>query len=82
MCFTFFKAMGHEVGDSLCEVKQIDNCRHLLDLGNKILLPSDVTALSPDGAIGRDDGEVRQMGRSLPGGWKGLDIGSRFSRRV
>jgi phosphoglycerate kinase len=75
MCFTFFKAMGHEVGDSLCEVKQIDNCKHLLDLGNKILLPSDVTALSPDGAIGRDDGEVRQMGRSLPHGWKGLDIG-------
>ena len=75
MCFTFFKALGHEIGDSLCEVKQIDNCKRLLGLGDKILLPSDVTALSPDGVIGHDHGEVRQMGRSLPKGWKGLDIG-------
>ncbi|MDG2260826.1 MAG: phosphoglycerate kinase [Actinomycetota bacterium] len=69
MCFTFFKAMGHSVGKSLCEDEQIDTAKRLLDSGAPILLPSDVTALGPDGA------DVRQMGRSLPDGWTGFDIG-------
>ena len=81
MCFTFFKAIGHPIGDSLCEDSQIETCVRLLGkAGDKILLPSDVTALSPDGELFVDAGapsagEVRQMGRSLPDGWKGLDIG-------
>ena len=75
MCFTFLKAMGHNVGDSLCEDDQVEACRRILDSGASILLPSDITALSPEGDIGSDNGEVRQMGRSIPDGWKGLDIG-------
>ena len=75
MCFTFLKAMGHSIGDSLCEDDQVEACRRILDSGASILLPSDITALSPDGDIGGDNGEVRQMGRSIPDGWKGLDIG-------
>ena len=75
MCFTFLKAMGHNVGDSLCEDDQVEACQRILDSGASILLPSDITALSPDGDIGGDNGEVRQMGRSIPDGWKGLDIG-------
>ena len=68
MCFTFLKAMGHEVGDSLLEADQVDTCRALLDAGTRILLPSDVVGLGPDDT-------VRQFGRSIPAGWKGLDIG-------
>jgi phosphoglycerate kinase len=68
MCFTFLQAMGNSVGDSLLEEDQVDTCKELLDSGKRILLPSDITALGPG-----DD--VRQMGRSLPDGWKGLDIG-------
>jgi len=68
MCFTFFKAMGHNIGDSICEDDQVDTCKRLLDMGANILLPSDVTALGPGG-------EVRQAGRALARGWKGLDIG-------
>src|SRR3954454_17530975 len=69
MAFTFFLAMGHEVGDSLAEPECVDRCRSLLDeTGGKIVLPVDVTALGPGD-------EVRQVGRSLPAGWKGLDIG-------
>ena len=75
MCFTFLKAMGHNVSDSLCEDDQVEACQRILDSGASILLPSDITALSPDGDIGGDNGEVRQMGRSIPDGWKGLDIG-------
>jgi phosphoglycerate kinase len=77
MCFTFLKAMGHGVGDSLLEEDQVDTCRRLLESGTRIVLPSDVVALGPGGEIGNPDagGEVRQFGRSIPAGWKGLDIG-------
>jgi phosphoglycerate kinase len=77
MCFTFLAAQGHHVGDSLLEVDQIETCRQLLDSGIAIHIPHDVTALGPGGQIGDPSagGEVRQMGASLPDGWKGLDIG-------
>ncbi|MFZ6002424.1 MAG: phosphoglycerate kinase [Actinomycetota bacterium] len=77
MCFTFLKAQGHPVGDSLCEDDMVDTCRALLERGAAIRLPSDVTALGPGGVIGEPSGggEVRQMGSSIPDGWKGLDIG-------
>jgi phosphoglycerate kinase len=68
MCFTFLKATGSRVGDSLCEDDMVDECRRILDTGKRIHLPSDITALGPG-----DD--VRQLGTSIPDGWKGLDIG-------
>jgi phosphoglycerate kinase len=78
MCFTFLVAQGHRVGDSLVEADQVDTCRRLLaDAGDRIHLPTDVTALSPDGVLFEPDagGEVRQAGTDLPDGWKGVDIG-------
>src|SRR5205814_4194064 len=41
MCFTFLKAQGYGVGDSLLEGDQLDNCRELLSSG-KITLPTDI----------------------------------------
>lgn len=77
MCFTFLAAQGHAVGSSLLEEDQIEACRRLLDSGATIHLPSDITALGPGGKIGDPSagGEVRQLGRDLPDGWMGLDIG-------
>jgi len=78
MCFTFFRAMGHDVGGSLLEEKMVDTCRQLIEeAGDKLRLPDDVVALAPDGVIGDPSagGEVRQVGRTVPEGWKGLDIG-------
>ncbi len=78
MCFTFFAAMGHPIGNSLCEPDQIDTCKALLDEhGDRLHLPSDVVGLGPGGKIGDPaaGGEVRNFGRSLPDGWMGLDIG-------
>ncbi|HET9732646.1 MAG TPA: phosphoglycerate kinase [Acidimicrobiales bacterium] len=69
MCFTFLAALGHSVGDSLLQEDQLDACRRLLDSGRRLVLPTDVVALGPDGQ------EIRQFGRTLPDGWKGLDIG-------
>lgn len=78
MCFTFFKAQGHDIGGSLLEEDMVDTCRRLFEeAGDKLVLPDDVVALSPDGVIGdpTKGGEVRQVGRDVPEGWKGLDIG-------
>jgi phosphoglycerate kinase len=77
MCFTFLKAMGHQIGSSLCEDDQVDTCAKLLESGAVIHLPSDITALGPGGKIGDPSagGEVRQFGRDVPDGWMGLDIG-------
>lgn len=77
MCFTFLKALGNQVGASLCEDDMVDTCKRLLDSGAAIRLPSDITALGPGGKIGDPaaGGEVRQFGTSLPDGWMGLDIG-------
>jgi phosphoglycerate kinase len=78
MCFTFFSAMGHSVGSSLCEPDQVAACAELLERhGDRLLLPSDVVALGPGGAIGDPaaGGEVRTVGRDVPEGWMGLDIG-------
>jgi phosphoglycerate kinase len=76
MCFTFFKAQGLSIGDSLLEEDQVENAKRLLDTG-KILLPEDVVGLSAEGVIGDPSkgGETRMFGRGLPDGWKGLDIG-------
>jgi len=78
MCFTFLAAQGNPIGDSLFEPDMVDTCRQLLEqAGEKLHLPSDVTALGPGGEIGKPDagGEVRQLHTSIPDGWKGLDIG-------
>ncbi|MHB1533367.1 MAG: phosphoglycerate kinase [Acidimicrobiales bacterium] len=78
MCFTFLAAQGHQVGASLLEEDQVDNCRRLLESGRTILLPSDLTALSPGGEFGpghEPSGETRQVGADVPDGWTGLDIG-------
>ncbi|MGH9066002.1 MAG: phosphoglycerate kinase [Acidimicrobiales bacterium] len=69
MCFTFLAALGHGIGDSLVEPAQIEACRALLDSGRRLVVPTDVVALGPNGR------DVRVVGRTVPDGWKGLDIG-------
>ncbi len=69
MCFTFFAAQGHSIGDSLFEPDQADTCRRLLSTAAKpIHLPSDITGLNANG-------DYATFGTQLPEGAKGLDIG-------
>jgi phosphoglycerate kinase len=71
MCFTFLKALGHGVGDSLLEEDQVPNCKRLLDSG-KIVLPTDVIVADDFSA----DANTRTVPvEEIPDGWKGLDIG-------
>ena len=78
MCFTFLAAKGHNVGDSLLQADFVDVCRELMaKAGDRIQLPSDITALGPGGKLfdPAAGGEVVQAGRNLAKGWMGVDIG-------
>jgi len=76
MCFTFLAAQGHHVGASLLEEDMIETCAAFLEQAQgRIVVPHDLTALSPGGKIMGPGGEVRQAGVNLPDGWMGLDIG-------
>ena len=78
MCFTFLAARGASIGDSLFEEDMVGTCRSLLDEhGDRLVLPSDITALGPGGELMRPEagGDVRQLGTNVPAGWKGVDIG-------
>lgn len=69
MCFTFFAAQGHPIGDSLFEPDELETCRGLLGSTTKpIHLPTDITGLDASG-------NYATFGTRLPEGAKGLDIG-------
>jgi phosphoglycerate kinase len=75
MCFPFFKAQGHDVGDSLCEEEGLEPARRVLGGGGeKLRLPTDLVA----GREFSDDTETQELqGVDVPDGWMGLDIGRR-----
>jgi phosphoglycerate kinase len=77
MCFPFFKAQGHSVGDSLCEEEGIGPARKVMD-SEKLRLPVDLVA-------GREfsaDTEVKTIdGVDVPDGWMGLDVGVRTAEQ-
>jgi phosphoglycerate kinase len=82
MCFTFLAAQGHSTGGSLLEEGFVRKCADLLaqaeSSGKRIVVPTDIVGLSPDGVFGagrQPEGEVREFGGDLPPGWLGLDIG-------
>jgi phosphoglycerate kinase len=76
MCFSFFKAQGHETGNSLVEEEGIALARKALAdaeaSGCKLVLPTDLV-------LGREfsaDTDVQELdGVDVPEGWMGLDIG-------
>jgi phosphoglycerate kinase len=73
MCFPFFKAQGHSVGDSLCEEEGIEPAGRVLRAGaDKLQLPVDLVA----GQAFDADTPVQPLdGVEVPEGWMGLDIG-------
>ncbi len=75
MCFPFFKAQGHGVGDSLCEEEGLEPARDVLAAGGeKLRLPVDLVA----GRAFAADTETQDLdGVDVPDGWMGLDVGPR-----
>jgi len=73
MCFTFFKAMGYEIGDSLVEDDYLEEAKRLMDEAkDRLVLPVDVVVA---GAMeeGAESQTVPVDG--IPTGKMGLDIG-------
>ena len=76
MAYTFFKAQGYSVGDSLCEEDKCDLASEIMqkakEKGVKFLLPI-------DNKIGKEfkpDTESKTVkSTEIPDGWEGLDIG-------
>ena len=76
MAYTFFKAMGHTVGESICEDDKVDLAKEMLakaeERGVKFLLPVD-NKIGDNFA--EDCNKQVNDGRDIPDGWQGLDIG-------
>ena len=78
MAYTFFKAMGGNIGGSLCEADKLDTAKELLEKaktkGVQILLPVDsILADKFDNAAQIQSGDSN----NIPDGWMGLDIGEK-----
>ena len=75
MAYTFLKAMGHNIGNSLCENDQLDYAKEMIakakELGVELLLPVDNVAADKFDP----EANTQIVGNDIPEGWMGLDIG-------
>ena len=82
MAFTFLKAKGYEIGNSLVDDEKLDYCKEMMEkaekLGKKLLLPIDTTIA--DGFPNPIDAEIAIEvvdADKIPAGKEGLDIGTK-----
>ena len=75
MTYTFIKAMGGQIGASLCEADKLDMAKEILELakakGVKVFLPID--AVNADKFDANANTNVSDVDKT-PEGWMGLDI--------
>ncbi|MCL2105388.1 MAG: phosphoglycerate kinase [Kiritimatiellaeota bacterium] len=75
MAYTFLKALGHDVGNSLCENDQLDYASEMIAKakanGRQLLLPVDNVAADKFDP----DANTQTVGNDIPAGWMALDIG-------
>jgi phosphoglycerate kinase len=76
IAFTFIKAMGGQIGDSLVEDDALDKAREILDYAArssvKLYLPTD--CLIAD-SLDKNPKIRHSKASQIPEGWRGLDIG-------
>jgi phosphoglycerate kinase len=75
MTYTFIKAAGGEIGNSLVELDKVELAKELVKKaeakGVKLLIPTD--SLIAD-AFSNDAKTERALSKNIPNGWMGLDI--------
>lgn len=82
MAFTFLKAQGMEIGNSLVDDEKLDYCKEMMakaeKLGKKLLLPIDTTVASafPNPIDAEIEVEVVDADK-IPADKEGLDIGTK-----
>ncbi|MCF0210357.1 MAG: phosphoglycerate kinase [Bacteroidales bacterium] len=78
MRYTFYKALGHSIGDSLCEDDKIDVAKSLMqkakEQGVKLYLPED-SIIADDFSENANIKYVDTM--DIPEKWQGMDIGEK-----
>lgn len=76
MAYTFFKAQGYNVGNSICELDKLDLATSLMEKakakGVKLMLPVD-TKLGKE--FNKDTESKTVKCTEIPNGWEGFDIG-------
>jgi phosphoglycerate kinase len=73
MCFTFFKAQGYEIGNSLVEDDYLEEARRLMgEADERLILPVDVVVAD---AMEEDADSETVPVDAVPSGMMGLDIG-------
>jgi phosphoglycerate kinase len=76
MAYTFFKALGGKIGNSLCENDRLDTARELCEKAEKkgvrLHLPADSIIADKFAA---DANDSSAPSNNIPDGWMGLDIG-------
>ncbi|MFC1544855.1 phosphoglycerate kinase [Gemmatimonadota bacterium] len=77
MAYTFFKAMGKEIGNSLLEEDKVELAARLIkESGSKLVLPVDCLVSDEFDFATRKIGKVKAISISaIPVNWEGLDIG-------
>jgi phosphoglycerate kinase len=83
MLFTFLKAQGHSVGNSLVENDYLETAKKLLEqaktTGKEIVLAEDVVIADKFAA----DAESKTVSsKDIPDGWMGLDIGAKSIQHI
>ena len=77
MAYTFFKSMGYEVGNSICELDKLDLAKDLMEKakakGVKFMLPVD-TKIGKEFDPNTESKIVKYT--EIPEGWEGYDIGN------
>ena len=78
MAYTFFKAQGYDVGNSICEIDKLDLAKEAMEKakskGVKLLLPIDTKV----GKEFKPDTESKTVAwTDIPDGWEGFDIGQK-----
>ena len=81
MAYTFFKAMGYEIGDSLLDGESIALAGQLMETarqkGVKLMLPVDTVVAK---AFAADAEHKTVASNEIPAGWQGLDIGEKTAQ--
>ncbi len=82
MAYTFLKAMGKEIGKSLCEPERIEMAKSLLDKGgDKIQLPVDCAITDMLDFAGRKIGKLEYVDAdAIPAEAESIDIGPKSSK--
>lgn len=77
MAYTFFKSMGYEVGNSVCELDKLDLAQELMKKAKeknvKLMLPVD-TKVGKEFDPNTESKIVKYT--QIPEGWEGFDIGT------